>query len=385
MAQLDEVLRVVGLMVILVTSRTVPESLLRKQLLFDKLSQTEIVAGLVSIAAMFSLAWAGAGIWALVAGALVDPLVKCAMGFWLSGWWPGLQFHAGRLKAFLRFSFSKLGSNICWSIQSQSDLFLLAKVAGDTVLGQYSMGKIMAFAAAGKISMMILQLGQPLLAELQNDQKAIQQSLRRGVRLLAVIIIPICLGLAVVADDLIQVVLLDKWLPMVPFFQVMSLAAMIAPLDVLFTPVLLARYRASFIFRYNLVLLIAMPLAFGIGALWEGAFGMSLVWVTVYPCILGWMVREALHEIGLSFRWLYEEVQSPILASLVMVVLAVSARWAYTEAFSEAPVQRLAVVTLVGMAAYATVLWTIGRSLCAELIEVARWVIRPGPKVELVK
>jgi O-antigen/teichoic acid export membrane protein len=294
MAQLDEVLKVVGLMIILVTSRTVPESVLRKQLLFDKLSQTEIVAGLVTIAAMFSLAWAGAGIWALVAGALVDSLVKCAMGFWLSGWWPGLQVHAGRLKAFLRFSFSKLGSNICWSIQSQSDLFLLAKVAGDTVLGQYSMGKIMAFAVAGKISMMIMQLGQPLLAELQNDQKAIQQSLRRGVRLLAVIIIPICLGLAVVADDLIQVVLLDKWLPMVPIFQVMSLAAMIAPLDVLFTPVLMARYRASFIFRYNLVLLMAMPLAFLIGALgggllacrWYGLRSIHVSWAGWFgrPC-----------------------------------------------------------------------------------------------------
>jgi hypothetical protein len=48
-------------------------------------------------------------------------------------------------------------------------------------------------------------------------------------------------------------------------------------------------------------------------------------------------------------------------------------------------VQRLAVVTLVGMAVYVTVLWTIGRSLCAELIEVVRWAIRLVPKVELVK
>jgi hypothetical protein len=68
-----------------------------------------------------------------------------------------------------------------------------------------------------------------------------------------------------------------------------------------------------------------------------------------------------------------------------MVVLAVFTRWAYSEAFSEASVQRLAVVTLVGMAVYVTVLWTIGRSLCAELIEVVRWAIRLVPKVELVK
>jgi O-antigen/teichoic acid export membrane protein len=385
MPQLNELLKVVGLMVILTAARTVPESILRKRLEMDKVSQAEIVSAVLTILVTLGLAWAGAGVWALVAGTLIVPLVKCVLGFWFSGWWPGGQLRIRRLGDLFRFSFSRFGSNLSWTIQSQSDSFLLAKIAGEDVLGWYSMAKTLAFALVTKVSMASMQLAAPLLAQLQNDQLAMQQSLRRGLRLVACVSTPVCLGLMVVADDLVWVVLTEKWLPAVPMLQVMCLGAMISPLDVLMTPVLLARYRADVVLRYNLALLVVMPVGFWIGAWWAGAMGAALVWVMAYPLVLLWLVREALREVGLSLRWFGKELQPTVVAALVMTMITLLARWLCVVGLPEATIFRLVVVILVGVVSYGAMLWIIGGSLRAELLEVFFWVVRPARPVGATK
>jgi hypothetical protein len=97
------------------------------------------------------------------------------------------------------------------------------------------------------------------------------------------------------------------------------------------------------------------------------------------------MVREALREVGLSFGWLRKELQPPVVASLVMMTLAMLARWACSAMFPEAPVLRLVVVTLVGVSSYGAMLWMIGGSLRAELFEVFRWLVRPSRPVGAAK
>src|SRR5436190_984740 len=74
-AALTRVLRVSGLTLPLVAIRVVPDGLLRKWLALDKISQAEIAASLTTIPVTVGLARAGAGVWALVGGALTLPLV----------------------------------------------------------------------------------------------------------------------------------------------------------------------------------------------------------------------------------------------------------------------------------------------------------------------
>jgi len=71
--------------------------LLRKQVALDKVSQAEMGAAVVTIPVVFGMAWAGAGVWALVAGALVHPLVQDVLIFWFVRWWPGLWIGGRRL------------------------------------------------------------------------------------------------------------------------------------------------------------------------------------------------------------------------------------------------------------------------------------------------
>ena len=79
--KLASVLRVMGLTLPIIAIRVVPDSILRKRLLLDKISQAEIASVLITMPLVFVLALAGVGVWALVAGAIAMPLVQTVMTF----------------------------------------------------------------------------------------------------------------------------------------------------------------------------------------------------------------------------------------------------------------------------------------------------------------
>src|SRR4030095_9070836 len=72
------VLRVVGLGLPLVAFRVVPDALLRQRIQLDRVSRAEVAAGLLTIPVVVGMAWAGAGVWALVAGGVGTTLARGA-------------------------------------------------------------------------------------------------------------------------------------------------------------------------------------------------------------------------------------------------------------------------------------------------------------------
>ena len=59
-----------------------PDTLLRKRLALDKVSQAEIASVLVAIPVMLGMAWAGHEVWALVVGALMMRLIQSVVTIW---------------------------------------------------------------------------------------------------------------------------------------------------------------------------------------------------------------------------------------------------------------------------------------------------------------
>jgi len=97
----------------------------------------------------------------------------------------------------------------------------------------------------------------------------------RGLRLVACTTVPLCVGAALVADDLVSIAFTDKWQPMVPLLRVLCVFGLVRSLDVLLPPVLFARYRPRSCFGWTVVLLLVMPFAFLTGAVSFGAAGVA--------------------------------------------------------------------------------------------------------------
>lgn len=375
---LSDVLRMVGLSLPLIAIRTIPDSLLRKRLQLDKVSKAEIASTTVTTPVVLGMAWYGAGVWALVAGAVVMPLVQCILSFWFARWWPGLHMGSRRLYEILRYSLATLGARVGWAVYQQVDTFLIGKVSGGIVLGFYSMARLLADLPVHKISVVVNHLASPVFAGLQADRSAMRTSFLRGLRLVACLTVPLCLGMGLVADDLIYFGLGDRWIPVVPLLRVLCLVGLIRSLDVLLPPVLFARYRATFMFWWTGGVLLIMTLVFWAGAAWKGALGVALGWLVVYPFFMVWMAREALRELEIDWNTLWDQVRPVLGAALTMVGCVLVVRWSIPGFDFVDRLMRLALASGLGALAYGLGMLWRGRPLVREIAEVIGWILPWG-------
>jgi len=383
--RLSAVLRAAGLALPLVALRVVPDALLRQRIELDRVSRAEMAAGLVTIPVVVGMAWAGAGVWALVAGTLVAPLVQTVVTFFLVRWMPGVRLGGRRVREVLRFSLAILGTRISWAAYEQADVFILGKSSGDVVLGFYSMAKQLALLPVEKVSVMVNQLATPVMAELQSDHERLRAAFLRAVRLVASAAFPLCIGLMLVAHPLVEVLLTDKWASSVPLIQVLCLFALVRSVAVLLPPVLMARYRARFLFVYTTAQMVLMTLAFWIGATWGGAIGVAVALVTVYPIALAWLAREAFRSVDVSLPVIWAQIWPPILSTLTMTVVVLAIGWGIASRWTDFPLPQLLLPTATGAVTYTIVLLACGGTIRRELFEALGWVLRRRPEPTVAK
>ncbi len=232
------------------------------------------------------------------------------------------------------------------------------------------MAKQLATLSVDKVSTVVNQLASPVLAELQDERGAMKASLLRGLRLVASIAFPMCIGTLLVAHDLVEVLLTDKWGQIVPMLQILCLYSAIRSIDILLPPVLMARFRAKFLFGYSFALLILMPLAFLAGALWNGAIGVAIAWIAAYPLLMAKMVNEALSEVGISWQLFWKQLLSPLAATGSMALVLVVLGWSVSNLLNDFAVIRLVLMILAGSIVYGSSLFLMGGQTWRELREV---------------
>jgi O-antigen/teichoic acid export membrane protein len=370
-----EVLRVVSLTLPLTAVRIIPYSLLRKALALDKTSQAEIVSVVVSVPVQVMMAALGCGVWTLVTGMLLMAFTQSLVTFKFSSWRPGIRMGSLRLKAILGFSSVRLGGNVCWAVYDQMDALVLGKISGDGVLGVFSMAKQLALLPVLKISVVVNQLGFPLMAGIQDNVEEMRSLLLRQIRIVACLTFPLCIGLGLVAEDLVWVALTEKWLPLVPVLQVLCFSSVLRSLQTLLPPVLTARYRAAVLFWWAAGLVLVMPFAFWVGTVWSGALGVAVAWAIVYPAMTVWMVQKAFAELSLSWNGIMAEVAPILKATVAMAILVTMVH--STVHVDDTMSHLLRLILAVGTGAFVylgLILWQGGR-LAGEFMQLGRWVL----------
>lgn len=376
---LSTVLRVLSATLPLTTIRLVPEGLLRRRLALDRLAQGNIAVAAITVPVVFGLAWAGAGVWALVSGVIATLIVQAVTAFWFARWWPGVRVGGPHFGAMLRYGSATLGSRLCLTLyQDVADILVLGRVSGTAAVGFYSMAKQLATVPVEKVGVVVNQIASPVMAELQKDAAGLREGFLRAVRVVAWITFPMCVGLMLLGRDFVEVLLTSKWRSLAPSLYPLCLFSMVRSLDMLVTSVLLARYRARALFHYQLVLLVLMPLAFLTGALLGGGPGVAIAWAVAYPTVVLFMAREALRAIDATWGALAAELWPPTLATLTLAGAFVGARWLLPVWPGEPALARLIMMGIPAALAYIAVLTTLGGPIRAEIRQAAGWFIRPG-------
>jgi teichuronic acid exporter len=374
--RLAQVLPVLALVLPLTSCRVVSDSLLRKRLALDRVSQAEVLGGLVALPVMIGCALAGLGVWTLVVGGLLAPTVRSAATVAFAPWCPGFRLGGKRAREVLNFSLASLGARVLWVLRERADELIVGKLAGQVVLGFYAMAKELACLPGTKISAVVNSLASPIMAELQTNIDAMRTAFYRAVRLTTAITLPTSTGIALVANEMIAVLLGPKWLPSVPLLRLLCLYAAVRAIDVLLPPVLFARRRERFMLCYLSALLFLVPAAGVLGTLWDGARGLIVFSTPVYCTVMAIMAKEALTEMNASISELWAEIWPILGATGIMAAVVTLMRELGLVGPPTPAWVGLVLLSTSGALAYGAALLVIGRSVIGEGAEVARWILR---------
>lgn len=350
-----------------------PQALLSRRIDFRTQARANLVAALLAAVVALAAAWAGWGVWTLVAAPIAlfgsRALLLAGLGRW---WiWPSFRFTGAR--ATLGFGGAMLLSETLWFVQTQADIFIAGRVLDAHSLGIYTTALFLSQIVINKFLPPLNEVAFPAYARLQQDRAAIAGSFAKAVRLVMLVVMPFSLGLAVTAEPLVLTVLGEKWADTAPVVAILGLATPFVAIRTLYQPIVNALGRPGVMAMISGAGALIMPLAFLIGVR-HGAVGMAWSWLIGFPLLALVATRLSLPVIGVSIGQLLAALR-PAGGAAIMMALGVLALDTLLPPL--APLMRLLVLVPAGGALYALALLLSARSVVAELFGLVRR--RPAP------
>ncbi|MFK4870440.1 lipopolysaccharide biosynthesis protein [Novosphingobium sp. ZW T3_23] len=169
-------------------------------LLFGKLWGT-----VLSIA----LAFATHSYWALIAGVTATAIASATWSYVLAPYRPRIQFTG--VWSLMHFAGWVTLSRIFFTINQQGDRFFIGHMLGTARLGTYTMGGDISSIATNSLAAPILRPMFAAMARIQEDTVRLRAAYIRCQQVLTILILPLGVGMAAVADVLIPLILRPQW------------------------------------------------------------------------------------------------------------------------------------------------------------------------------
>ncbi|MFC0588226.1 lipopolysaccharide biosynthesis protein [Novosphingobium aquiterrae] len=324
--------------------------LLYRQFRFKQDGYCEFAGKLAALVVSASLAIATGSYWAIAAGTIANPLASAAVSYILVPYRLRLTLRDWRL--FHRIVGWNLAGQTISALNWQTDRFVLGRLASHAVLGLFSTAR--EFAAI-TYKMLFDTLQRPIfsaLATASNDPLRIREVYRRTIAATLSIALPITLGQALVAPELVRLFLGGRWTAAVPVFQIVSLTLIPGVYASLTANLFLAVGRPELVFKRNL-----QDFAFRVPAAillikWYGLYG-ALAALVAADVLLAFLCMHSVSKlVGLSVVAQLWAARRGLFSAAVMVGAIMAARLVTPAADStEAAVTGLVmVVPLAGLA-----------------------------------
>lgn len=220
------VLRVQGIVLIVNAIRIVQTNQLRKQLKFKKIASIDLSVSAVSLAVTIYLAYKGFGVWALVVQQLLVSVLTTIIYWTTSHWTPLLVFSKQSFRELFGFGGYVLLSNLINTFCNNIQGLLIGRLYNPTTMGYYSKARGTEELASTFVSQIMDQVTYPVLSEAQNNREYLIRMIRKFIGVLAFITFPLMLLLILLAKPIFILLYSDKWLPSVPYFQILCVAGM---------------------------------------------------------------------------------------------------------------------------------------------------------------
>lgn len=314
------IIRVISLTIVISGVKGIQQSYVSRNMLFKRFFFATIGGTIFSAFLGIGLAYAGFGVWAIVAQQLSNTTIDTLI-LWLTvKWRPKKMFSWHRLKSLLSFGWKLLASSLIDTVYNNLRNLIIGKFYSSTDLAYYNQGDKFPKIIVTNINNSIDSVLLPTLANEQDNKIRVKNMTRRAIKTSTYIMAPLMMGLAFCATPIVQLVLTDKWLPCVPFLRIFCITYMFWPIHTANLNAINAMGRSDYFLKLEIakksigMILLLITMRMGVMMM-----AYSLLISTLASMIINsWPNKELL---GYSFKEQMFDIFPGILLALLMGVV----------------------------------------------------------------
>ncbi len=270
--------RVLFLAIIFNSFGIVQNIILSKELAFRPMMFANIISAIVSGIVTVVMVLYGFEYWALVWQQLLQVGLKALLLWVFSSWRPVRQTDFKVIKEVFSFSVFLLFTSFVNAVVKNIYNLIIGRMYTVQDLGYYTQANKFQQIPSQVITQTQSGVAYPVLSHLNEDPERQRNYFRKIIRITAFLIFPVMIGLFALAEELVTIVLTDKWLPAVPYFRILIVAAIVAPFHTLNLNALTVRGFSRINFRLEMLRngLIILSLFMGLGSINQMLIGFSI-------------------------------------------------------------------------------------------------------------
>ncbi len=256
---------------------------MRSEMRFKEIMIVTLATRLLSGIGALTMAYMGYGVWSLVFqqvcfGAVYFLSIEICMR-----WYPKLSFSVNSFKHLFSFGSKLLCSSLLNTICNNIYALVIGKFFSVSHVGYYSRANGYAQLPSNTLMYTVMKVAYPVLSEIQDEEQRLRAAYMKFLRMSAFLLCPVISCLIVLAKPFIVVLIGDKWLPVVPLFQILCVGAFFEPLNQLNLNVLYVKGRTNLVLKLEII---KKPVAF---VLLFATIPLGLKWICVGQSLYGFI------------------------------------------------------------------------------------------------
>ena len=277
------VIRIYGLTFIINSFSTVQTTRLTKLMDFKTQLKVSLPALVVSSIVGIGMAYSGYGVWSLVFSAVVRSVLNSIQLWFWSKWTPLWSFSIAKFKYHIGYGSKFLFSSILDIIFNNAYAILIGKYFAPAQIGYYNRADTLQQLPVLNIANVLNKVTFPLFVKIQDDDVRLKMVYSKIMKMVIFLVAPVLIIMAFLGEPLFRFLFTEKWLPAVPYFQILCVNGILFPIHSYNLAILKVKGYSSLFLKLEvvkkimIVCIVAIGFQFGIYGLLYGGVVASLL------------------------------------------------------------------------------------------------------------
>lgn len=259
------------------------------------------------------------GAWSIVLGQVFGELVSSIVYWIVVPWRPKLAYSFDLLVKFLNYGLGTIGVNGIGILLLNIDYLIVGKVLGTEALGVYTLAFRVPELLIKQMNGILSRVLFPVFSKIRDDIDSLKTAFFNTLKYVSIISVALGVGLAVVAEPMVNVLFSEKWIEAVPVIQLISLYSIILSFIFSIGDFYKARGQLRLLSYLSLLrLFMVAPVLYFVATTYKSIVLIALAQLIII--VLHWAINYFVfaRQLNISVGELLKVIRVPVILGAVM-------------------------------------------------------------------